>query len=497
MMPQRTAAFAVHVGPGWDGRRTIQGRRHSCCNRRAGAPIRCTAVSSVSQDAVRDWAVANGAMVHERVALSTSSDILEGDLSVAEGDQVLLKGTELVVLPMDIVLSPKKERESLKALVGNDADISALSDESILAIALLRERSQGDESTLAAFVRTLPNEVYQAFLWTDEQLQYLEGSTVQRKAREVRAGIEEEWRGLHKGVFARNANHFPTDQFTLDLYLWAQAIVQARAISAGSALPSALAPLASAAGLAPSGDAACRMQVVGGGFFGRSRLALIASRDLSSGAHLTVARGDAAYTDELLLDFGAGGGNARVELQLQVTQMDRFFEDKEDVLTTQELGIVETFSLLAGATAGRWEPPANLEPFARLMCMGGTDAFLLEPVFRREVWDFVSLPVSKSNERAVCDYLVGACEDALDAYGTGGESDDVRWTLAMAVVDGEKKVLEACRDHYKRYIISLDELQYYQERRLEALDLLRPLDESEIVDADGGARMGRAFDQNY
>lgn len=41
--------------------------------------------------------------------------------------------------------------------------------------------------------------------------------------------------------------------------------------------------------------------------------------------------------------------------------------------------------------------------------MGGDDAFLLESIFRSEVWDFMNEPVSRTNEEAVNDLLATRC----------------------------------------------------------------------------------------
>lgn len=40
----------------------------------------------------------------------------------------------------------------------------------------------------------------------------------------------------------------------------------------------------------------------------------------------------------------------------------------------------------------------------------GADAFLLEALFRTEVWGFMQQPVSEDNERAVCDSMILGCK---------------------------------------------------------------------------------------
>jgi len=179
----------------------------------------------------------------------------------------------------------------------------------------------------------------------------------------------------------------------------------------------------------------------------------------------------------------------------------------------------------------------------RLVCVKGSDAFLLESVFRNEVWGFMQLPVSKDNEKLVLDTLVGYCEGALDGYETSDAEDakaqsngalPLRARMAAAAKLGEKKALRQSLQVFLDDLDTIDDKEYYQvwspaqgcvlprvmteadislprpspylfllklyashillsplivifgsqERRLKDLNLDRPLDESEIVDPD-------------
>lgn len=46
----------------------------------------------------------------------------------------------------------------------------------------------------------------------------------------------------------------------------------------------------------------------------------------------------------------------------------------------------------------------------RLVVLGGPDAFLLEPLFRDELWSHLLLPVSQLNEGAMCDSMIEGIE---------------------------------------------------------------------------------------
>jgi [ribulose-bisphosphate carboxylase]/[fructose-bisphosphate aldolase]-lysine N-methyltransferase len=333
----------------------------------------------------------------------------------------------------------------------------------------------------------------QPFLWTDEECEMLKGSAVKDKASTVRDGIREEWEDVRPILNEPNV--------TLKDYAWATAIVTSRAFALGSTFPLVLVPLADLATHAdPIGGPNASIIAAGGVFFSKPKVNVVSASDIVAGDEITVKYAeDGATAGDYLLDYGfvPAFAPASVELSFEPTMLDPFFEDKEDVLTTAGLDLRASFSLSDASTRGQWIPPDGMDQFLRLVCLGSADAFLLEAVFRRDVWGFLSLPVSEANERAMCDAVIAACEDALDGYTAKLFGDDSRVALAKLVINGERSALRACVKHYANELQMLDSRMYYQERRLLELDLLRPLDESEIIGADGGGRISRTFDENY
>lgn len=53
----------------------------------------------------------------------------------------------------------------------------------------------------------------------------------------------------------------------------------------------------------------------------------------------------------------------------------------------------------------------------------GQDAFLMEALFRNEVWGHMQVPVSRVNEEAVCQSMIDGCREALKAYPTSINED--------------------------------------------------------------------------
>lgn len=427
----------------------------------------------------------------------------------------VLEGTELIAIPEGLVLTPRLARTLLTdEWPAAKQVIATLPDEAAMALALLRERKL-NTSALKPLLDELPSvtSIHAAPMWRDEELAWLSGSPVGASIAQVREGVRGEWRAAISALKAAGVDvHAETALSNAEDYAWAAAVVDARAVSVSRSDPLVLAPLAQLCLVAPPWEeASARIASAGGLFFSRRRFVLTATRSLAPGAAVTLPA-DATSNADFLLEHGVAFSDARahsVSLSFEVAQLDRFFDDKQDALQRVGINVNQTFTLVAPDHRGLWTPPESLNAFLRLTCLTGADAFLLEPVFRAELWSFMQLPVSADNEATICQLVIGACEDALDAYSPELDAERppegqfidaaslVRWRLAQIVINGEKDILQAAKGHYERTAESLDVLEYYAERRLKALDLLRPLDESEIVDSESGAQVGRAFDENY
>ncbi len=71
------------------------------------------------------------------------------------------------------------------------------------------------------------------------------------------------------------------------------------------------------------------------------------------------------------------------------------------------------------------EPPhglATLLPFSNT----GSDCFLLESIFERDVWMHMCFPVSDQNEAAVCTAMIAGAQEALTGYPTTIDEDLVQ-----------------------------------------------------------------------
>eukprot|EP00889_Picochlorum_renovo_P004009 jgi/Picre1/31039/NNA_006396.t1 len=82
-------------------------------------------------------------------------------------------------------------------------------------------------------------------------------------------------------------------------------------------------------------------------------------------------------------------------------------------------------------------PPETMLAMLRLINLDNADAFLLESIFRNEVWGHVNLPVSEENERAVYESMISGCAAVLQTYPTKID-DDIALLNRMEGMSNEK-----------------------------------------------------------
>lgn len=100
-------------------------------------------------------------------------------------------------------------------------------------------------------------------------------------------------------------------------------------------------------------------------------------------------------------------------MTLEISESDPFYGDKLDIAESNGLGETAYFDVVLDLPL----PPLML-PYLRLVALGGTDAFLLESLFRNSVWGHLELPVSRANEEMICRVVRDACSSALSYYHT-------------------------------------------------------------------------------
>ena len=124
--------------------------------------------------------------------------------------------------------------------------------------------------------------------------------------------------------------------------------------------------------------------------------------------------------------------HAMSQFTFEIDADDRFYDDKLDMLEEEaEIDTRQTFDTHKDTDG---TPDPFMLQFLGLMKLSNTDAFLLESIFRKEVWDFMACPVSEKNEEPVLVYVIITCNQCVNELESmnGDDNDDASTTLSNA-----------------------------------------------------------------
>lgn len=134
----------------------------------------------------------------------------------------------------------------------------------------------------------------------------------------------------------------------------------------------------------------------------------------------------------MALDYGfieSKSDRNKYTLTLVISESDPFFGDKLDIAESNGLGETAYFDVVLGQPL-----PPTMAQYLRLVALGGTDAFLLESIFRNTVWGHLDLPVSRDNEELICRVVRDACKSALSGYHTTIEEVKVHPSCSLLII---------------------------------------------------------------
>ena len=368
-------------------------------------------------------------------------------------------------------------------------------------------RKEGIQSLLAAWIATLPTpaemEVMHPLMWEEDDQEALQSSST-KKIYRLLDDIDDDSSWLDEKVWSLDRLKFPESVlikvgegegdieerpcFTPGGFRYAVSLVRSRSFFVDGSLR--LLPYLDYANHEDYNSYELAGGAVGS-LWGSDKGALLKSgKKLNVGDEIRISYGPKGPAD-YLLDHGfvppmcrvswGGGAALTAELSFEVDDADRFRDDKLDVLEyeTYDLAPMEpmqTFDV-TGGPGSTGEPDPAMVQFLRLAKLGGKDAFLLESIFRKEVWGFMSEPVSEDNERAAVTAVVEACQNALsEMEAVGGddadaESSSEKARLCSMVRESEREALDRTLVYVKQEAEALDLKVYYQERRLKSLGL--------------------------
>ena len=277
----------------------------------------------------------------------------------------------------------------------------------------------------------------------------------------------------NRAVFPETVQ-FNNDQthpcFSQDGFAWALAIVTSRSVFVDGS--SRLIPILDFA----NHDDVGVEEVQGGtmGTFGTTKGAR-----LRAGPGRTYLSGDEVYSSYGPKSAARSMRKNVAELTFEVEKGDIFHDDKLDILEFETydsapMEPVQKFDVVSEIGNDEEPDPAMIQ-FMRLAKLGAKDAFLLESIFRKEVWEFMAYPVSQPNERDIVDTVADTCNKALEGMkvveGDDGEHGDTPLDLCAIVRESESKALKRTLEFVTREKEALDLKEYYQERCLKDLGL--------------------------
>ncbi|KAG2634976.1 fructose-bisphosphate aldolase-lysine N-methyltransferase, chloroplastic-like isoform X2 [Panicum virgatum] len=356
-----------------------------------------------------------------------------------------------------------------------------------VALLLLREVARGADSPWAPYLAVLPRQTDSTIFWSEEELLEIQGTQLLSTTMGVKDYVQSEFESVEAEIINANKDLFP-GTITFDDFLWAFGILRSRVFPELRGDKLALIPFADlvnhSAHITSEGSS---WEIKGKGLFGREVMfSLRTPVDVKTGEQIYIQYDLDKSNAELALDYGFIESNPSRDsytVTLEISESDPFYGDKLDIAELNGLGESAYFDIVLN------EPlPPQMITYLRLLCIGGTDAFLMEALFRNSVWGHLELPVSPDNEESICKVMRDACKSALDAYHTTIQEDEElletenlqsRLKIAIGVRVGEKKVLQQIDDIFKQREEELDGLEYYQERRLKDLGLVG--DNGEII----------------
>ncbi|XP_077224875.1 rubisco methyltransferase family protein [Tasmannia lanceolata] len=354
-----------------------------------------------------------------------------------------------------------------------------------VALFLLREKARED-STWGCYFDILPQTTNSTIYWSEEELSELQGTQLLSTTMGVKDYVQSEFSNVKEEVILPHSHLFPS--ITVNDFLWAFGILRSRAFSRLRGENLVLIPLADLinhSSNVPTNDS--QWEIKGTGLFSRELVfALRTPAPVKAGEQVLIQYDDKKSNAELALDYGfveSRSDRDAYTLTLEISETDPFFGDKLDIAESNGFGENAYFDIFLGCSL-----PEGMLPYLRLVALGGTDAFLLESIFRNSVWGHLELPVSRANEELICRSLRNACKSALSGYHTTIEEDekameggsiDPRLEIAVRIRAGEKKVLHQIDRIFREREMELDGLEYYQERRLKQLGLVG--DQGEII----------------
>jgi len=454
----------------------------------------------------------------------------------------LKMGESALALPYDdrILMTPKEARKTVfKDVLTGDYD-GWTGDFGLVALLILNEvaraaasnnnkheflpkRPKSFDVLMKAWVKALPSLSEMSteenggmglhpLFWSEDDQESLQMSSTKKIYRTL-DDIEEDASWLTEQVFEKDRERFPATVtldgdgevrqcYTEEGFRWALGLAQSRSFFIDGSLR--LIPFLDFVNHADDGN-----EVAGGymGTFGTTAGAkLLVSRKYKPGDEVFCSYGPKSAAD-YLLEHGfcprSSFSTSVSELVFEVDPDDRFYDDKLDILQYETydqapMDPMQSFDVVSSPDQDGEPDPALLQ-FIRLLTLDGADAFLLEAIFRKDVWGFMSMPVSEANELNTVDTIIESCRKALDGLEENVDEQQEeeaavskQQMICRQVQKSERRALSRTMDFLLGDKEALDLKEYYQQRRLKEMGLDSEWSKEDgIIDPDASLGYGQ------
>ena len=322
---------------------------------------------------------------------------------------------------------------------------------------------------------------YHPLLWSEEDQEVLQSSSTNKIYRRL-DDLEEDFGWLTENVLDKDRQQYPetvtlpsgqtVDCFNLNGFKWALANTLSRAVFVDGCLR--LIPLLDL--FNHDDDKGKEIDLGYMGTFNTMKGAELTTPVACRVGEQVFCSYGPKSAAEYLLEHGFCSGHslktAVAEVTFELNPDDKFYDDKLDILEFETyeqapMDPIQKFDLVS-APGRDGDPDPALIQFVRLCQLGGTDAFLLESIFKKEVWGFMSLPVSEMNEQQVISSITAVCQKGLDEFEAGPDGGPA---ICAKIRELERKALTSTMEYLLREKEALDLKEYYQQRRLKDLGL--------------------------
>mmetsp|Transcript_12940 Transcript_12940/g.19464 ORF Transcript_12940/g.19464 Transcript_12940/m.19464 type:complete len:477 (-) Transcript_12940:22-1452(-) len=433
--------------------------------------------------AIEDWYKSEG-IKNEDVKLKFICE--EGLASAALAKSAFKKGDMIFSMPLGLCLDTGKATAKFSSIL----NLSRLrtGQFGLLALLLLSEKALGSKSKYYEYIQTLDRFPPGILSWSAAELEELLNSTT-RKMNSQFDAINDDLKYIEN----LRSLSLPSSIYNVDEFRWAVGIVKSQYV-----VPEQQPIIVPGMHFIDFDPLAENEPIIASaGMFGGKVVKILTDRSYESGDRVCMSLG-LKSSAECLEDHGfvpeVDLRDCSCEIAVSIEEeVDKYPDDKVTILEDNGFRSSMQFDLLA-------DPSSEIDPdlmrFLRLKLISGKDSFILESCFMSVVFRTLESPFSKANELAVCQYLLNFAEKSLAKVNTVASNEEdllkcekedpygIPFALSQLRIQ-ERAALQETINKMSLNILNIqgpaDKREYYQERRLRELDLLRPLDESEIV----------------